>query len=146
MRKGKKRAITGFGFFLLAVFALSIVFYMNFKTVVVSGVSMWPTLKNGQRVLVSNAYWLVGPIRHKDVIVIQDENPSGFMIKRVYRMAGEKVDYINWPRDYSLANGELIVPDGHVFVLGDNRKHSEDSRSYGPVDVTKVLGKVVVLR
>lgn len=146
MRSGKKRTITGFGVLLLFLLAGSVVLYLNFKTVVVSGTSMTPTLKNGQRVLVSHAYWLVGPIQHGDIVVVKDNNPDGYMIKRVFKMGGEEVDYYNYPRNYSMANGSYVVPKGTLFLLGDNRMNSEDSRSIGPVPVSYVLGKVVVWR
>jgi signal peptidase I len=144
MKKGKKRVITGFGMVMLVVLAFAIFGYFNFKTVVVSGTSMFPTLKNGRKVLVSKAYWLIGPLRHKDIVVVTDLNPDGYMIKRIYKMAGEKVDYYNFPRSYPLNGKPYIVPDGKLFLLGDNRRNSEDSRAIGAVGVDQVLGKVVV--
>lgn len=129
---------------MLLVLAFSVFFYLNFKTVQVSGVSMVPTFKDGQRVLVSKAYWLIGPIRNKDIVVISDDGPTGFMIKRVYKMAGETVDWKNIPDGHKIADGPFVVPEGTVFVLGDNRDQSEDSRRFGPVELEKILGKVVV--
>lgn len=147
MRGSRKQAFTGFGIVLLLVLGFVVYFFLTFKTVVVSGVSMLPTFRNGQRVLVGKAYWLIGPIRDGDVVVIREEspqNPDGYIIKRVYRMAGEVVDWINVPRRWRLAQGEFKVPEGTVYVLGDNREQSEDSRSFGPVDRNRILGKVVV--
>jgi len=146
MRKGKKRAITGFGFVLLFLFAGSIFCYFNFKTVIVEGHSMEPTFYTGRKLLVSHAYWLIGQIKRNDIVVVKDEGPNKYFIKRVYRLPGEEVDYVNWPRNYSLKNDRYIVPEGTLFVLGDNRRFSEDSRSFGPVDLSRVLGKVVIAR
>jgi signal peptidase I len=146
MRKGKKRLITGFGVVMLGVLALAVFAFLNFKMVVVSGTSMFPTFKSGRRVLVSKAYWLVGPLRHKDIVVVTDNNPDGYMIKRIYKMAGEKVDYYNWPKAHRFGDGEYVVPEGQLFLLGDNRRNSEDSRSIGAVGVNQVLGKVIVWR
>lgn len=129
---------------LLVILVLSIFFYFNFKTVEVKGISMMPTLHNDQRVLLSSAYWLVGPIRDKDIIVIRDDTPTGFFIKRVNAMPGEQVDWKYVPDDYSLSKGPYIVPPGTYYVLGDNKPHSEDSRVLGPIDQKEVLGKVVV--
>lgn len=50
--------------------------------------------------------------------------------------------YINGPMDYSRA-GEVKVPEGYVYCMGDNRNHSSDSRFIGPVPIDHVLGKVV---
>ena len=105
---------------------------------------MLPTLTNGQRVLTSRAYWLVGPIRDKDVVVIKDDGPTGYIIKRVYKMAGEIVDWYNVPDNVDFRDGEYKVPLGHVYVLGDNREVSEDSRRFGPVKVDDIIGKVVI--
>lgn len=138
----KKVAITGFGVTLCLILGITIFFYMNFRTVVVSGNSMEPTFLSGQRLLASQAYWLVGPIRQKDVVVVKMEGT--YIIKRVYKMAGEEVDYANVPEDFRLGvDGKYVVPEGHVFVLGDNREVSEDSRKFGAIPVDRIIGKVV---
>ncbi len=144
MKKTKSRLFTGFGVVLLLILGFAIFMYFNFYTVVVSGISMYPTFKDKQRVLVSRAYWLVGPIKDKDVVIIRDDNPDGYIIKRVYRMGGETVDWANVPDSFALSGKDFQVPDGDIYVLGDNRLHSEDSRKFGPVDIGRVLGKVVI--
>lgn len=144
MTKVSRRATTGFGLTLVMVLAFAVFFNLNFKTVVVNGDSMLSTLKPGQRVLVSKAYWLIGPIRRKDIVVVQDETPDGYFIKRVYRLGGEVVDYPNVPSSHLLASGEYVVPENEVFLLGDNRGSSEDSRYFGPVPMSRIIGKVVV--
>ncbi len=139
----RKRALTGFGIVLLFVLAFAVFFYFNFNTVVVSGNSMEKTYFSGRRLLSSRAYWLVGPIRVKDVVVIRGEKPKEYFIKRVYKMEGEVVDFANIPENWNIANGEYVVPKGHIYVLGDNREVSEDSRKYGAVSVDRILGKIV---
>ena len=139
-----RKSTTGFTLGFFALFALFV--FVNFRSVIVDGLSMYPTFKNGQRVTVSSAYWLVGPIQDNDCVVIRDDskdNATGYIIKRVYKMGGEIVDYANSPKQWNLADGEFKVPEGQIFVLGDNRLHSEDSRSFGPVPLNKVLGKVI---
>jgi signal peptidase I len=146
MRKSTKRAFTGFGLTLLFLLAFSIFFSLNFRTVVVAGESMTPRFHDGQRVLVSQAYWLVGPIRHKDVIVLRGEEAGEYLIKRVNRLAGEVVDMASIPDDWPLTQGEFRVPEGMIYVLGDNLLKSEDSRQLGPIALENVVGKVVVFR
>jgi signal peptidase I len=148
MEKGKKRAFTGFGLVLLMVLAFAILMYRTLHTVIVSGVSMYPTFKDKQRVLVSNAYWLVGSIKDKDVVVLKDKEArdGGYIIKRVYKMGGEQVDEVNAPHSWKLSNGPYVVPEGSVYVLGDNRGMSEDSRFFGPIKQEDILGKVVIRR
>ena len=144
--KGRTLIYTGFGSFLLFLFAIVIFFYYNFKTIEVQGDSMMPTLEPGQRLLVSKAYWLVGDLKFKDIIVIENSRDDDIIIKRVYKLAGEKVDIKNVPFTWDLTQGDYIVPEGTVYVLGDNWSVSQDSRHYGPFDLTDVIGKVVVIR
>lgn len=141
-RRKMRRIFTGFGAVLLFVLGFVVFFYLNFKTVVVSGQSMLPTLKNGKKVLVSNAYWLVGSIQHGDIVVIKGETGE-YLIKRVYKMAGEQVDVMNMPVDWRLVRGPYRVPPGEIYVLGDNREVSEDSRRLGGIALGLVIGKVV---
>lgn len=136
------RRITTFGLLLLPVLAIVIVMYFNFTTVVVSGNSMEPTYRSGERLLASKAYWLVGPIKKGDIVVVRSEDGSN-LIKRVHGMPGDKVDFFNVPESWKLSQGEYQVPDGSVYVLGDNREASEDSRRFGPVTKDNIIGKVI---
>lgn len=139
----KKRAITGFGVTLLFILGIAIFFYMNFRTVIVSGNSMEPYFLSGQRLLASQAYWLVGPIRNGDVVVVREADREGYFIKRVYKQGGEVVDWQNVPEDWSLPDkGEYRVPSGHVFVLGDNRAVSEDSKIVGNATMRPLLKRM----
>ena len=134
---------------MIAVLAFAVFFLLNFTTVVVSGPSMLPTFKSGRRLLASKAYWLVGALRKDDVVVIREADPTagtGYFIKRIYRLAGETVDMVNVPRNYKLASGPYVVPSGTVYVLGDNREVSSDSRELGPIELSRIIGKVIVVR
>ena len=144
MKKGKKRAITGFGVFLILMLGVALFFFFNFKTIEVSGISMFPTLKDHQRVLVSKAYWLIGPIQDDDIVVLQDPHGPGEIIKRVCFMPGEDVKWTVRPESAPGPEVKFVVPQGCLYVLGDNRPYSEDSRKFGFVDASKVLGKLVV--
>ncbi|MBN8691421.1 MAG: signal peptidase I [Armatimonadetes bacterium] len=142
----KKSLITLGTSSLLLLLGFVYFFNLNFKTIQVQGESMEPTFLNGNRLLASNAYWLVGKIHAGDVVVIGGEEPGEYYIKRVYKLGGEKVDWLNIPQDYSLAEGDYTVPQGMVYVLGDNRDVSEDSRRFGPVESERILGKIVLKR
>lgn len=134
---------------MIGVLAFAVFFLLNFTTVVVSGPSMLPTFKTGRRLLASKAYWLVGGLRHDDIVVVREKDShagTGYFIKRVYRLAGEKVDMVNIPRTWKLRQGPFTVPEGTVYVLGDNREVSSDSREFGPVELSRIIGKVVVVR
>lgn len=142
----RRRAFTGFGAAMLGVLAFAVFFLLNFTTVVVSGGSMLPTFKTGRRLLASKAYWLVGSLRRDDIVVVREKDGKGYFIKRIYRLAGETVDMVNVPRAplWTLAQGPFVVPPNTVYVLGDNREISSDSREFGPVELSRIIGKVVV--
>ncbi|MBI5707751.1 MAG: signal peptidase I [Armatimonadetes bacterium] len=143
---GGKGARTGFLATLLLLLALAVFFYLSFRTVVVSGHSMEPTYHAGDRLLASKAYWLIGAIKRKDIVVLRDPVDSkGYIIKRVLALAGEVVDYENLGSDWKLSQGDYTVPTGEIYVIGDNRAVSEDSRKFGSVPVSSVIGKIVYI-
>jgi signal peptidase I len=142
-----KRKLRGFTVFLFIVLFVAAVVGLNMRTVIVRGESMAPTLVNSQRVLTSKAYWLVGSIKKNDIIVLQEEkSEQGYFIKRVYGMPGDKIPWSFAPVNWPLANGPYIVPDGKIYVIGDNINHSDDSRKFGAFEINKVLGKVLTWR
>ena len=144
MKTGKPGAFKGVGFGLLVIFAFAVFLKLDFRSVIVDGRSMLPSLTPGERVIVSDAYWLVGPVRDGDIVVVKDPSASGFIIKRVFRLAGEKVPVDKWPDFHHLEDGEYSVPEDNIYVLGDNLQQSEDSRRFGPIPQKSIVGKVVI--
>jgi signal peptidase I len=121
----------------------------------VLGQSMEPTLHSSQRVVIEKvSYVLHGP-RRGDIVVIDSENQSEMLIKRVVGLPGEMIEVRN---GQVFIDGELLeepwtvrqgggrfgpqtVPPLHVFVLGDNRGASNDSRNFGPVLIDDIVGQ-----
>ena len=120
--------------------------------------SMVPSLVPGDRVLVNKAaYWLHGP-RQGDVVVFSSDGEVDF-VKRVIATGGQTWEirrgtvYVNGralDEPYAVTGddrsfGPGTVPQGSLFVLGDDRPHSEDSRfaRVGYVPVRDVVGRVV---
>lgn len=120
----------------------------------VLGQSMEPTLHSSQRVVIEKiTYRFHGP-RRGDVVVIDSSNQSEMLIKRVVGLPGETVEvrggrvYIHgepleeeWTVRQGGGNyGPKTIPPLHVFVLGDNRGASNDSRNFGPVPIEDIVG------
>ena len=121
----------------------------------VLGQSMEPTLHSSQRVVVEKVTYrfLHGP-RSGDIVVINLPEQTDMLIKRVVALPGETVEvragkvYIDgepleedWTATPGGGNyGPKNIPPLHIFVLGDNRGASNDSRSFGPVPIEHVVG------
>ena len=131
------------------------------ETFVVLGPSMEPTLHDLERLFVNKlVYRLQGP-EHGDIIVFAyPRDPSRDFIKRVIGLPGQTVEiqdgrvyidgefivenYISFP-DPNGNYGEVEVPEAHVFVMGDNRRNSEDSRFFGFVPYSNIRGKAFLI-
>jgi signal peptidase I len=142
-------------------FVISRCFLQSFKVV---GISMVPTLDDKSFYLLNRWAFHEGKPKRGDVVVIQDPSDHGFAVKRVIALPGEAVHlqygkvFVNGRRldedyllphtltfTYSRAKEQLITcGKDQYFVLGDNRPVSIDSRSYGPVSLQNILGKVIL--
>lgn len=133
----KRLGILGFLFLLLALF-----FGKNFQVVVVQGKSMEPTFHDQQVVIVTRTYWLFGPIERGDVVVIR--RGEELLIKRVVALPGDEIPPEYLPDPESLPDPGIArkVKPGHLYVVGDNLEHSEDSRTLGPIPFEEIVGKV----
>ena len=149
-----------------SVLAVVILFTFVIRLIGVDGRSMVPTLQHGDRLLVLNSM-LYDDYKHGDIVVLRKET---FMrdpiVKRVIATEGQKVD-IDFANGCVYVDDELLmedyineltfleegtefpltVPENSVFVMGDNRNHSSDSRDsrLGTVDTRYVIGKAVFL-
>jgi signal peptidase I len=125
--------------------------------------SMEPTLHVGDRVLVEKlSLRFHAPARPDIVVFVADEAPGGAIIKRVVAVAGQRIavregvvyvdgerlvePYVNtaYPDDYD-SDAELTVPAGTVFVMGDSRANSNDSRYIGPVPDASIIGRAFAI-
>ena len=144
-----------------------IIFTFAVRLVLVSGPSMRETLQDQDCLLVLNAP-LCGGFETGDIVITQrdDFREGAPIVKRVIATEGQTVD-IDFDAGTVFVDGELLeeeyvraptyleegltfpvtVPEGHVFVLGDNRNDSDDSRDpeLGPVDTRYLLGRAVLL-
>ncbi|NYF25507.1 signal peptidase I [Sporosarcina sp. JAI121] len=161
MRESGKRELISWIQSIAIAFVIAIVIrQFLFTPVVVSGQSMQPTFEDANKVVISKIY----KINRFDMIVFHAPNSDDDFIKRVIGMPGDVVvmkddklyingeeyveDYIQEEKD-KINDGqkltqdfEVEVPAGYLFVLGDNRRNSTDSRIIGCIDEKTVVGSV----
>ncbi|OYD06460.1 signal peptidase I [Paludifilum halophilum] len=143
----------------IAVVLALVIRYMVFSPFSVSGPSMLSTLHNGDLVIVNKMIYLFRDPEPGEVIVFHASKNKDY-IKRVIAMPGDVVSAQN---NIVRVNGESIdesyidegnrtadfgpveVPENHVFVMGDNRMNSSDSREIGPISLDKVVGRADII-
>ena len=147
----------------LAFASYFIISHFVFQSVTVVGASMSPTLKDSQHYLLNRWMYLVRAPQHSDIVVIRDPQDDSFAVKRIIGTSGDLVFlrggnvYLNgrplhepylppgtptFP--YARVNEQLIkLGKNEFFVLGDNRKNSMDSRTYGVLSRDRILGIIV---
>lgn len=155
---------------LIAVVLAVVIRAFFFEPSLVNGESMEPTLQDKDRLIVTK----IGEPKRFDIIVFHATDKENY-VKRVIGLPGDHIAYkkdtlyINGkpydepyladykkkildgnPLTYSFtleetAVGEKVVPAGHLFVLGDNRRISKDSRRIGAIPMEKVIGTTKVV-
>ncbi len=147
----------------LQTVVLALVLYFLIDSVLarvrVENISMEPTLQPGEFILVNKLAYRLGDVDRGDVVIFHYPlNPSEDYIKRVIGVPGDEVavqngqvlvngnalnePYIMAPPHY---NNAWTVPEGQLFVLGDNRNSSSDSHNWGFVPMENLVGKALVI-
>ncbi|PLR99671.1 signal peptidase I [Bacillus sp. T33-2] len=169
MEKPKNEAWEWIKALIIAVLLAAVIRYFLFTPIVVDGSSMMPTLQSQDRMIVNK----LGKPERFDIIVFHAPGQADY-IKRIIGLPGDKVEYkddtlfVNgkanaepYLTEYKKMNkdgpltesftlndtpvGQDTVPEGHLFVMGDNRKFSKDSRQIGAVPINQVLGKTNIV-
>jgi signal peptidase I len=146
---------------------ISIVLYIFIMTPhEVIGNSMHPTYKNGEYLMANKVTYRLKEPERGDVIIFRFSETQDF-IKRIIALPGDTVmlkdgqlyindkildesNYLNSTiytngGDYLKEGESKAVPDGKYFVCGDNRPHSSDSRTFGPIDKGDIKGKAWIV-
>lgn len=155
---------------LIIAFAIALVIrFFLFTPIVVDGESMMPTLEDGYKMLVNR----IGEPKRFDIVVFHAPEGKDY-IKRVIGLPGDHIEYKNdqlyingepiaepyldkykseltegtLTQDFSLQDIDPtleVVPEGYLFVMGDNRRFSKDSRHIGVISKDKIIGKTSVV-
>lgn len=148
------------------VIILALLISFGIKTFVVTstivdGRSMNPTVNHGDRLMVNKLFFMKKNITRGDIIDFYVPSAKKYYLKRVMGVEGDTVEII---KDRVYLNGEMleenyvstnvttphnentkwVVPQGHVFVLGDNRSNSRDGRDLGTIPRSDIVGKIVL--
>lgn len=140
----------------LAILTLLIAaFFMRMPQV--SGHSMAPHIASGEYVLINTFAYRIAPPKRGDIVAFRGDDARAVFIKRVVGLPGERVridrgvvsidgrplrePYVRFIDNRSF--GDTVVPAHSVYVLGDNRADSEDSRFFGPVDDGRLIGRAL---
>jgi len=139
--------------------AVLIAFFINIYVAeaaeIEAGPSMQPNFYAGYRVMTEKISYYLHEPRRGDVVVVERPENEGNLIKRVLGLPGETIEV----RDgHTYINGEpvaepwvtyfggrdippTLIQEAHIFILGDNRPVSRDSRDIGPVLIDSIIGR-----
>lgn len=142
---------------------LSAFVIMNFvlSAGIVDGDSMWPTLHDGERYLINRWVYHFHKPRRGDIVEIKIPGTADSSVKRIIALSGDVIQikqglvYLNgavlmepYLRGFVFTDGKawgdrtFTIPAGMVVVLGDNRPISLDSRRFGAIAETHLIGRV----
>ena len=167
---GRKKGGGLLEFLLILIVAFALVFGFVRPFVVeafyIPSGSMIPTLEVGDRVLVNKFIYRFEDPERGDVVVFESVEPNADgsrddLIKRVVAVEGDEVAvregtlFVNGqPQDDSYVNDEFpdtsffgptVIPEDHIFAMGDNRSNSRDSRFFGPVPAENIEGEAFIV-
>ena len=131
--------------------------------------SMEPTIMIGDKILADKVTYMFSSVQRGDIVVFEDiTQPGRILVKRVIALSGQIVDLQNGrvivdgvvlyePYTYGSLSYPLstfndieitypyTVPEGYVWVMGDNREHSGDSRYFGPIKEESIEGRILMV-
>jgi|HubBroStandDraft_1064217.scaffolds.fasta_scaffold55272_2 signal peptidase I len=172
-RRRRRRVLAETGIIILvAVLLAGLIRAFAFQTFWIPSASMVPTLEVYDRVLVQKAFFSWRDVREGDIVVFshppldQCGEPGGDLVKRVIALPGQTIyssgnsiyidgrllaepylphyDPLGPPIPDASRQHPYRVPSGEFYVLGDNRADSCDSRYWGPIKGSSIVGKVVL--
>jgi signal peptidase I len=152
----RRRSVANLALQLALLAVLVAAFFVRLPQV--AGLSMEPYIRSGEYVLINTFAYRIGAPHRGEIVAFRHEGDARTVfIKRVIGLPGDRIRidrgrvYINGARlaepYVAHADGrsfaQLLVPPASVYVLGDNRAESEDSRFFGPVGDDRLIGRAI---
>ncbi len=163
LERGKKRRRAGVAELVFTAFVAFVLVFGFVRPFVVEAYripteSMVPTLEVGDRVLASKFIYRFFESERGDIVVFDSvDEDDQTLIKRVVGVAGDEIQvqggvlyvndeaqeepYLDDADQFRSYYGPMVVPEGHIFVMGDNRGNSADSRVFGPLPLDNLKGE-----
>jgi signal peptidase I len=146
-KPGKVKIAVFILFIILVVF--SVYCFLSFQIVHVDGNSMQPTLMKGNYALVNCYSYVLREPKKGDIVLIKrkTKDPSDHInlsIKRIAGIPGDEVEFQN--ANNSSKTETVSLSEGEYFLVGDNAADSYDSRHYGAVKDSRIIGKVIFIK
>ncbi len=147
---------------LIAVTSATLIRIFILEPFIVPTPSMEPKLEVGDKVLINKLAYKFGPVKRGDIVAFHSPIEKKDLVKRVIAVEGDEVTltsegeiYINGekivenylPKDENISyiNQTIAVGENEVFVMGDNRNNSFDSRFFGTISEDDIFGKFVII-
>jgi len=133
-----------------------------FEPFIVPTPSMEPKLEIGDKVIINKLAYKLGPIKRGDIAAFHSPIEEKDLVKRVIAIGGDEItltsegeifineekiteDYLPEGKNIFYINQTVVINEGEVFVMGDNRNNSFDSRFFGTIPENDVFGKFVII-
>jgi signal peptidase I len=167
LKREKKKRKAGLAELVLTAFVAFVLVFGFVRPFIVEAYripseSMVPTLEVGDRLLANKFIYRFFEPERRDIVVFDsvDEDDDQTLIKRVVGLAGDEIQvqggvlyvngeaqeepYLNDTDQSRSFYGPTVVPEGHIFVMGDNRGNSADSRVFGPLPLENLKGEAFI--
>lgn len=146
---------------LVIIVALLLIYYLIVQVFVIKGVSMDPNFADNELILVNRiSYYFTPPIRGDNIVFVFPGTKSDKYIKRIIGLPGETIQISNneikingqrikeeyIPHDFkTFGEIKIRLKADQFFVLGDNRELSNDSRIWGPLERSQIIGRAQLI-
>jgi len=147
---------------LAAVISATSIRIFIFEPFIVPTPSMEPKLEIGDKVIINKLAYKFGPIKRGDIVAFHSPIEEKDLVKRVIAVEGDEItltsegeifingekiteDYLPEDQNIFYINQTVVIDKGEIFVMGDNRNNSFDSRFFGTIPESDVFGKFVII-